>query len=470
MKTAALRPLCYAIALAIAVPPPMAFAQDAPSSPQQTAAAAPAAKPFKQEEIEALVAPIALYPDELLVQTLMASTYPLEIVQAARWQKEAKNKDLKGEALAKALESQEWDPSVKSIVAFPQVLIMMNDKLDWTQKLGDAFLAQQSDVMFAVQRLRQKAEQSGNLKSNEQQTVVTEKETIIIQPANPQVVYVPTYQPATVYGAWPYPAYPPYYLPPPPGYYAGSAFVSGLAFATGVAVVGSLWGWGNAGWGRGEVNVNVNRYNNINANNISGNRASAISNSSWKHDPSHRKGVNYRDPATRQQYGKGTLPGADGRQDFRGREDAGQRGDRTAGAGDRGGDRTAGARDRGGDRTAGVGDRGGAGGNRGGAGDRGGAGGNRGGAGAGAGAGAAGAGAAKRPTTQPARQPDAFSGMGNGAQARQHSDRGAASRQAAARPTGGGSFGGSHAGGGGHAGGARGGGGGGGMRGGGGRR
>ena len=180
MKTAALRTLCYATALAIAAPPPIAFAQDA-----SQAAAAPAATPFKQEEIEALVAPIALYPDELLVQTLMASTYPLEIVQAARWQKEGKNKDLKGDALAKALEPQEWDPSVKSIVAFPQVLIMMNDKLDWTQKLGDAFLAQQSDVMFAVQRLRQKAEQSGNLKSNEQQTVVTEKETIIIQPANP---------------------------------------------------------------------------------------------------------------------------------------------------------------------------------------------------------------------------------------------------------------------------------------------
>ena len=204
--------------------------------------------------------------------------------------RKAKNKDLKGDALAKALEPQEWDPSVKSIVAFPQVLIMMNDKLDWTQKLGDAFLAQQSDVMSAAQRLRQKAQQSGNLKSNEQQKVVTEKETIIIQPANPQVVYVPTYQPTTVYGAWPYPAYPPYYLPPPPGYYAGSAFVSGLAFATGVAVVGSLWGWGSAGWGRGEVNVNVNRFNSINTNNIRNNRATALSNNSWQHDPSHRQG------------------------------------------------------------------------------------------------------------------------------------------------------------------------------------
>jgi hypothetical protein len=210
MKTIALRTLCYAISVAVVAPPPSRSRRTPP--PKQQPAADTSPPPFKQEEIEALVAPIALYPDELLVQTLMASTYPLEIVQAARWQKEAKNKDLKGDALAKALEPQEWDPSVKSIVAFPQVLIMLNDKLDWTQKLGDAFLAQQSDVMNAAQKLRKKAQDTGNLKSNEQQKVVTEQETIIIQPANPQVVYVPTYQPTAVYGAWPYPAYPP--LPP----------------------------------------------------------------------------------------------------------------------------------------------------------------------------------------------------------------------------------------------------------------
>jgi hypothetical protein len=168
---------------------------------------------FKTEEIEQLVAPIALYPDELVSQILMASTYPLEVVQADRWAKA--NKTLKGDALTKALEAQSWDPSVKSLVNFPQVLAMMSEKLDVTQKLGDAFLAQQKDVMDAIQRLRAKAQAQGNLKTTKEQTVIVEQPaaqtTVIkIEPANPQVVYVPTYNPTVVYGAWPYPAYPPY--------------------------------------------------------------------------------------------------------------------------------------------------------------------------------------------------------------------------------------------------------------------
>ena len=172
-------------------------------------------KPFKQEELDQLVAPIALYPDSLLAQILMASTYPLEVVDAARWAKA--NQSLKGDALTAALEQQNWDPSVKSLVNFPQVLDMMNEKLDWTQKMGDAFLAQQKDVMDTVQKLRLKAYGEGNLKSTEQQKVVVEEEqkTIIIEPAKPEVVYVPTYNPTVVYGAWPYPAYPPYYYYPP---------------------------------------------------------------------------------------------------------------------------------------------------------------------------------------------------------------------------------------------------------------
>jgi hypothetical protein len=168
--------------------------------------------PFKPEEIEALVAPIALYPDSLLSQVLMASTYPLEIVQAARWVKA--NPNTKGDAAVKAVESQTWDVSVKSLVAFPQVLDPMNEKLDWTQKLGDAFLADQKAVLDAVQRLRQKAEKSGNLKTTEQQKVIIEEaapqQTVVkIEPANPQVIYVPAYNPTVVYGAWGYPAYPP---------------------------------------------------------------------------------------------------------------------------------------------------------------------------------------------------------------------------------------------------------------------
>ncbi len=169
---------------------------------------------FKPEELEALVAPIALYPDSVLAQALMASTYPLEVVQAARWVKA--NPNVKGDAAIKAVESQPWDVSVKSLVAFPQVLEPMSDKLDWTQKLGDAFLAQEKDVMAAVQRLRAKAQQSGNLKSNEQQKVIVEPpaqasggttggggttQTIVrIEPANPEVIYVPSYNPTVVYG------------------------------------------------------------------------------------------------------------------------------------------------------------------------------------------------------------------------------------------------------------------------------
>ncbi|MGE4605937.1 MAG: DUF3300 domain-containing protein, partial [Myxococcota bacterium] len=173
-------------------------------------------KPESPEQLEQIVAPIALYPDALLAQLLMASTYPLEIVEAARWVKA--HPSLEGKALEDALQSESWDPSVKSLTAFPQALAMMNDKLDWTTQLGDAFLAQQKSVMNAVQSLRQKAKAEGNLESNKQQTVKVEPQptgsqtqTIIIESANPQVVYVPTYNPMVVYGPWPYPTYQPFY-------------------------------------------------------------------------------------------------------------------------------------------------------------------------------------------------------------------------------------------------------------------
>ncbi len=159
-----------------------------------------------------MLAPIALYPDSLLAQIFMASTYPLEVVQADRWAKQ--NKNLTGDALTAALEKQPWDPSVKSLINFPQVLAMMSEKLDWTQKLGDAFLAQEKDVMASVQTLRKKAYDAGNLKTTKEQKVVVEQETIVIESASPQVVYVPTYNPTVVYGTWAYPAYPPaYYYP-----------------------------------------------------------------------------------------------------------------------------------------------------------------------------------------------------------------------------------------------------------------
>jgi hypothetical protein len=313
-------------------------------------------KPFKQEELDQLVAPIALYPDSLLAQILMASTYPLEVVQAQRWAKA--NQSLKGDALTSALEKQDWDPSVKSLVNFPQVLDMMNEKLDWTQKMGDAFLAQQKDVMDTVQKLRLKAYGEGNLKSTEQQKVVVEQEqkTIIIEPAKPEVVYVPTYNPTVVYGAWPYPAYPPYYYYPP-GYVPGAALFS---FGMGVAM-GAAWGyaWGNCNWRGGDVNVNINQNTNIN-NSIDRSKyqnkvtTGQGGRGEWKHDPEHRKGASYRDQGTANKYGKGaSTRDVQSRDSYRGRDDMGRQ-DVGRGGRDQVSDRSAGGRD------AGSFDRGGA--------------------------------------------------------------------------------------------------------------
>ena len=201
-----------------------------------------AGKKLSKEELAQLLAPIALYPDELVSQILMASTYPLEVVQADRWAKS--HKQSTGDVLAKQLEKEKWDPSVKSLVNFPTVLANMSEKLDVTTKIGDAFLAQQKDVMETIQELRKKAHEAGNLKTTKEQKVVVEKETIIIKPADPQVVYVPTYSPTVVYGTWPYPAYPPYYYyPPPPPAYPAYHFAAGVA-------VGVAWGyaWGNCNW------------------------------------------------------------------------------------------------------------------------------------------------------------------------------------------------------------------------------
>lgn len=301
-----------------------------PQTASTQGAAPTQSAPFKPEELEQIVAPIALYPDALLAQVFMASTYPLEIVQAARWSKE--HPEVKGDAVAGEMEKQTWDPSVKSLVAFPDVLTMMNEKIDWTQKLGDAFLAQQKDTMDAVQRLRTKAKDAGNLKSSKEQTVKTEAapagapapQTIVIESSNPEVVYVPTYNPTVVYGAWPYPAYPPYYYYPP-AYVPGAALFS---FSAGVIVGGALWG--NCNWGYGNVDINVNRYNNFNRNEINANRNTNVSGRAnnvdkWQHNSEHRQGVGYRDSATQQKYGRGaSQEGLQSREEFRGRADQGR--------------------------------------------------------------------------------------------------------------------------------------------------
>jgi hypothetical protein len=302
--------IVLALVLLIAAPP-WAGAQEGGS-----------AKGFGSEELEQILAPVALYPDSLLTQVLMASTYPLEVVQADRWAKQ--NKNLKGDALAAALEKQPWDPSVKSLVNFPEVLGMMSEKLDWTQKMGDAFLSQQKDVMASIQSLRWKAEKSGNLKSSKEQKVIVEKETIVIQPASPEVIYVPAYNPTVVYGAWPYPAYPPYpYYPP--GYAAGAA---AFGFVSGVAV-GAAWGyaWGHADWHGGDVDVDVNRNANFNRNIDRGKYADQYKGGkgNWQHNPEHRKGVSYRDQGTAQKFNRGSSNKAvQSRENFRGRADAGR--------------------------------------------------------------------------------------------------------------------------------------------------
>ena len=263
------------------------------------------------DQLDSLVAPIALYPDPLLAQTLAASTYPLEIVQLQQWME--KNKDLKDKALADAVAKQPWDPSVQSMAAFPDVVTRLGDNIAWTTDLGNAFLAQQADVMAAVQRMRAKAQGTGALKTSAQQTVQTQtlddgKQAIVIQPSSPDVVYVPSYDPVVVYGAS-YPAY-----PYPPVYYPGYVAGAALAFGTGMAL-GAAWGggWGyGCGWGRGDVNVNynnkyVNHYNknnNINRGQGGGN---------WQHNPSHRGPVPYNKGAANK-YGQrpGQRPGGAG--------------------------------------------------------------------------------------------------------------------------------------------------------------
>jgi len=256
---------------------------------------------FSTEQLEQLVAPIALYPDALLAQILMASTYPLEIVEADRWMRG--QPDLKGDALDEALKQKDWDPSVKSLTTLPDVLSQMSENLDWTQDLGDAFLAQKNDLMDTVQRMRGLAYDAGNLESTEQQTVEQQPDQIIvIQSTSPEVIYVPTYSPTVVYGpAWGYPSYyyPAWYYPPRPGY--------GLvSFGVGVAVGAAIWGGCNWGWGRNDINIDINRQNNFirNTNINGGNRVNTGGGrTSWQHDSSHRKGVNYKSADVAQRHG-----------------------------------------------------------------------------------------------------------------------------------------------------------------------
>src|SRR2546426_6884839 len=287
-----------------------ALAQQAESQVMTTTEEAPK---LPNDQLDSLVAPIALYSDPLLAQTLAASTYPLEIIQLQQWMD--RNKGLKGKALADAVAKQPWDPSVQGLVAYPDVVTRMADNIQWTTDLGNAFLAQQSDVMDAVQRMRAKAQGTGNLKTSAQQVVQTEtvpsgKQVITVEPAQPDVVYVPSYDPQVVYGAAP-PAYP-YYPYTYPGYVPGTALAWGAGIALGAAAWGA-WGgnWGNCNWGHGDVNINNN--NNFNKNvNRNVNRGQAGQGNKWQHNAQHRGNAPYGNRQTANKYG-GTARGQGGR-------------------------------------------------------------------------------------------------------------------------------------------------------------
>jgi hypothetical protein len=341
--------LLVALTVMAAASVPAAAQQPAPtqtSPPSQTDQTL-----LKPEQLEALVAPIALYPDALLANMLAAATYPLEVVEADRWIKE--NKNLKGDALKTAVDKKGWDDSVKALTATPSVLDMMSDKLDWTKDLGDAMLAQQADLMDAIQRLREKARSNNKLSTTKQQKVTVKqqegKQAIVIEPTDPDAMYVPYYEPATVYGAWPYADYPPYYFGYP-SYIGAGVVAAGIAFGTAWAIGrwGNYWG-GGCNWGNRNVYVN-HRTTNV-----------------WQHNSAHRQGVRYNNANVQQRFGNNNIrAGANNRMDFRGK--GGQQvlnpgsnrpsaGDRAANIGDRPRDGAGNRESRASDRTANRGGR-----------------------------------------------------------------------------------------------------------------
>lgn len=323
--------------------PPVAAQPAAAPAP---AAAQPVAATYTQAQIDQWVAPIALYPDSLLSQVLMASTYPDNVMQAVQWSQD--NPSMKGDAAVQAVASQPWDPSVKSLVAFPALLAMMGENPPWVENLGNAFLAQPHDVMDSVQRLRAIAQQTGTLKSTPQQKVIVTtpapaastssasrtvststttagtapSQIIKIEPANPEVVYVPSYNPSTVYGSWPNSAYPPVYLPPPPGEQFTDSFVKGFGYSLGVATTWALFSsidWdhhdddyyhhdddyhhGGYQHNGDNININVNNFNHITGQNLPGNHVN------WQHNPAYRGNVPYPNNTVSQRFHQTNVPG-----------------------------------------------------------------------------------------------------------------------------------------------------------------
>jgi hypothetical protein len=315
-----IRALVWLLVLLMAAPPAV-FAQAAPAPQEGQAGAGPQNPPppaaYSQAELDQMLAPIALYPDSLLVQILMAATYPMEIVEADRWVQA--NRNLQGDQLAAAVDRQNWDPSVKSLVNFPNVLGMMDQKLEWTQRLGDAFLGQEAQVMDTVQKLRAKARAQGTLQTTSQQRVVEEGPNIAIEPVDPGIMYVPAYDPMVVFGPWWWPLYPPF-----PWYPIGAVILPGVAISFGLGFgLGVCWGWawGGFGWGGHSVNVNVYQNANFNRNINRGayaNRYGGGGHGAWQHDPGHRRGVPYGNQGLAARYGQGGRGNAAARSSFRG--------------------------------------------------------------------------------------------------------------------------------------------------------
>ena len=281
--------LAFSAVRALPDPAPVPAAEGPAPSAEASAPAPPAEKPApapateshpaapeaKAEQLDQLLAPIALYPDALLAQILMAATYPLEIVKADRWLQDPAHANLQGDQLAAALEAEVWDPSVKSLVPFPRILRMMDAELDWTEQLGNVVLAQQADVMDAIQRLRHQAAAAGTLWSNAEQQVTTERQGIVIEPANPEFIYPPFYSPA-VYGPWSYPDYPPLDISPD-DYGAGSPVPFGIGFGVGFAVVQPLWRWCAFDWAQRRIQLDIEKFNVLN------HRRGGVETDTWRH-------------------------------------------------------------------------------------------------------------------------------------------------------------------------------------------
>ena len=330
-------------------------------SPQQDGSQEQAPPTIPNDQLDSLVAPIALYPDPLLAQVLVASTYPLELIQLQQWLQ--RHKDLKDKALVEAVEKEDWDPSIQAMAPLPDVVKQLAENIKWTTDLGNAFLTQQSDVMDGVQRMRLKAKDAGNLKSTQQQTVETKtiesKTVVVIEQAQPQVIYVPSYNPTVVYGPPVYP-YPPIVYPPAGAVVAGMAISFGIGLAMGAAWGG---GWGyNSGWGHSHSNITINNNNNFinNSNRTNVNRPSqrpAGGGNNWQHNPQHRGGAPYSNRATATKYGGSVRGDSMATRQASARQNGGQFG---------GGRKQAGTMDRGGGNRAGAGtmNRNGGGGNR----------------------------------------------------------------------------------------------------------